>query len=76
MDTSPNLTPKMRNLLKSLLMVAAASPLAAQATPQGAAAPTPPVLPAVGEMAPDFTIPWTNAALSGWSITKAEVREW
>jgi thioredoxin-dependent peroxiredoxin len=50
----------MRTYLKTFLMLAAAAPLAAQATPQGAAAPAAPVIPAAGEMAPDFTIPWAD----------------
>ena len=52
----------MRNLLKkTIMMLAVAAPLAAQgAQPQGAAAPAP-VIPAVGEVAPDFTIPWADA---------------
>ena len=53
----------MRNLLKTTFaMLVVAAPLAAQnAQPQGAAAPPPPAIPAAGEMAPDFTIPWADA---------------
>jgi peroxiredoxin Q/BCP len=53
----------MRNLLKTFLMLAVAAPLAAQATPQGSAAPAAPtrVIPNAGEMAPDFSIPWADA---------------
>lgn len=53
----------MRNLLKSFLMLVVAAPLAAQATQQSAMpapAPAPQVIPAAGEMAPDFTIPWAD----------------
>ena len=54
----------MRNLLKSFLMLAAAAPLAAQGAQQASAgapvaAPTQ-VIPAAGEMAPDFTIQWAD----------------
>jgi peroxiredoxin Q/BCP len=49
----------MRTYLKTLLMLAVAAPLAAQATPQGSAAPTR-VIPNPGEMAPDFTIPYAD----------------
>jgi peroxiredoxin Q/BCP len=52
----------MRNLLKSFLMLAAAAPLAAQ-NQQGGAAPAPAaILPAVGDMAPDFTAQWADSA--------------
>ena len=49
----------MRTYLKTLLMLAVAAPLAAQATPQGSAAPTR-VIPNPGEMAPDFTISYSD----------------
>jgi peroxiredoxin Q/BCP len=50
----------MRNLLKTFALLAMAAPLAAQgARPQGSAAPAP-VIPAAGEMAPDFTIQWAD----------------
>jgi peroxiredoxin Q/BCP len=52
----------MRNLLKSFLMLAVAAPLAAQ-NQQGGAAPTPAaILPAIGDMAPDFTAQWADSA--------------
>jgi peroxiredoxin Q/BCP len=51
----------MRTLVKTFLMLAVASPLVAQGAQQAAAnAPTPVVIPAAGEAAPDFTLPWTN----------------
>jgi peroxiredoxin Q/BCP len=50
----------MRTLLKTFALLAVAAPLAAQgAQPQGSAASAP-VIPAAGEMAPDFTIPWAD----------------
>lgn len=64
----------MRNFSKSLLMLAVAAPLAAQAAPQGAAAPAPPALPAVGEMAPDFTMPWTNGKGEREDVTLSKLR--
>jgi thioredoxin-dependent peroxiredoxin len=58
----------MRNLFKSLMMLAVAAPLAAQTAQQGSAAPAAPTaaapavaIPAAGEMAPDFTLPWADA---------------
>jgi thioredoxin-dependent peroxiredoxin len=51
----------MRSSLKSLLMLAVAAPLAAQAAQQSTApAPAPRVIPNAGEMAPDFTIQWAD----------------
>src|SRR3954463_656513 len=52
----------MRTLLRSFLFVAAAAPLAAQGTQQGAAPATaaPAVAPPVGQVAPDFTLPWAD----------------
>lgn len=55
----------MRTLFKSFLMVAVAAPLVAQGTrqdsvPAAAPAPVAAPMPAVGEMAPDFTIPWAD----------------
>jgi peroxiredoxin Q/BCP len=51
----------MRTLSKTFLMLAVAAPLAAQsAQPQGGAASSAPAIPAAGEMAPDFTIPWAD----------------
>jgi peroxiredoxin Q/BCP len=51
----------MRTYLKTFLMLAVAAPLAAQATPQGAAAAAPTrVIPNPGEMAPDFTIQYAD----------------
>ena len=64
----------MRTLSKTLLMLAAAAPLAAQAAPQGAAAPTPPAIPAAGEMAPDFTLPWTNGKGERQDVTLSKLR--
>ena len=65
----------MRNLLKkAFVMLAVAAPLAAQAAPQGAAAPAPPPLPAAGEEAPDFTIPWTNGKGAKEDVTLSKLR--
>jgi peroxiredoxin Q/BCP len=66
----------MRSIFKTFLMLAVAAPVAAQsAQPQGAAAPAPaPVLPAVGEMAPDFTIPWVNAKGAREDVTLSKLR--
>ena len=65
----------MRNLFKkSFLMLAIAAPLAAQAAPQGSAAPAPPALPAAGEAAPDFTIPWTNGKGAKEDLTLSKLR--
>jgi peroxiredoxin len=51
----------MRSLLKSFLALAIAAPLAAQ-TPQPQGSPTAaPVVPTVGQEAPDFTLPWADA---------------
>ena len=54
----------MRNLLKSVLMLAVAAPLAAQGAQQASAgapaAPPTRVIPLAGEMAPDFTIQWAD----------------
>jgi thioredoxin-dependent peroxiredoxin len=52
----------MRTPLKTLLMLAVAAPLAAQAAQQSsAAAPAPTrIIPNAGEMAPDFTIQWAD----------------
>jgi peroxiredoxin Q/BCP len=51
----------MRNLFKSVMMLAVAAPLAAQATQQSAPSAAPAqVIPAAGEMAPDFTIQWAD----------------
>jgi peroxiredoxin Q/BCP len=51
----------MRTLFKTFLMLAVASPLVAQGAQQASSsAPTPPAIPAAGEAAPDFTLPWTN----------------
>jgi peroxiredoxin Q/BCP len=47
------------------MFLAVAGPLAAQGQQQGApaqpATPAPMVIPAAGEMAPDFTLPWADA---------------
>jgi len=65
----------MRNLIKkTFIMLAVAAPLAAQATPQGSAAPAPPPLPAAGEQAPDFTIPWTNGKGAREDITLSKLK--
>lgn len=65
----------MRNLLtKSFMMLAVAAPLAAQAAPQGSAAPAPPPIPAAGEQAPDFTLPWTNGKGQKEDITLSKLR--
>jgi len=50
----------MRNLYRSFLMLAAAAPLAAQSAQMQAAPPPAAVAPAVGEVAPDFTLPWAD----------------
>jgi peroxiredoxin len=65
----------MRTLLKkTFLMLAVAAPLAAQgAQPQGAAAPAPPPLPAAGEQAPDFTLPWTNGKGQRENVTLSKL---
>lgn len=54
----------MRHLHRSFLLLVLSAPLAAQGTQQGAA-PTAPamaaaVAPAVGDVAPDFTLPWAD----------------
>jgi peroxiredoxin Q/BCP len=51
----------MSSIVRSLLLLVVASPLAAQAAPQGAATPAVPA-PAVGDPAPDFTLPWADAS--------------
>jgi peroxiredoxin len=50
----------MRHLLRPILMLAVAAPLAAQGTQQGTA-PAPMVVPAAGQVAPDFTLPWADS---------------
>jgi peroxiredoxin Q/BCP len=51
----------MRQLYRSFLMLAVAAPLAAQGTQQGSASAAPAaVAPAVGDVAPDFTLPWAD----------------
>jgi peroxiredoxin len=51
----------MRHLYRSFLMLAVAAPLAAQGTQQGTASAMPTaVAPAVGDFAPDFTLPWAD----------------
>lgn len=61
--------------LKTLLMLAVAAPVAAQATPQGSTAPAaPPPLPAAGELAPDFTIPWVNGKGAKEDLTLSKLR--
>jgi peroxiredoxin len=51
----------MRHLYRSFLMLAVAAPLAAQGTQQGTAPAAPAaVAPAVGDVAPDFTLPWAD----------------
>src|ERR1051325_11783958 len=53
----------MRTFIRSLMLLAGAAPLAAQSAQQGApqGPPPPPVVPAAGEMAPDFPLPWADA---------------
>jgi peroxiredoxin len=54
----------MRHLLRPFLMLAVAAPLAAQGVQtRGSAATAAPaaVAPAVGELAPDFTLPWADS---------------
>jgi peroxiredoxin len=54
----------MRHLLRPFLMLAVAAPLAAQGAQQAAtpaAAPPPMVVPAAGQVAPDFTLPWADS---------------
>ena len=62
------------SLKKAFMMLAVAAPLAAQAAPQGAAASAPPQLPAAGEPAPDFTIPWTNGTGAKEDVTLSKLR--
>lgn len=53
----------MRNILKSLMLLAVAAPLAAQGAQQASAgAPAAPtrVIPVAGDQAPDFTIQWAD----------------
>src|SRR6185436_7347598 len=54
----------MRNILKSLMLLAVAAPLAAQGAQQASAgtpaAPPTRVIPNAGEQAPDFTIQWAD----------------
>jgi len=66
----------MGNLLKkAFLMIAVAAPLAAQAAPQGsAAAPPAPVIPAAGELAPDFTMPWTDGKGAKEDVALSKLR--
>jgi thioredoxin-dependent peroxiredoxin len=65
----------MRTITKTFLMLAVAAPLMAQgAQPQGAPAPAAPVLPAAGEMAPDFTMPWTNGKGQREDISLSKLR--
>jgi peroxiredoxin Q/BCP len=65
----------MRTLSKTFLMLAVAAPLMAQgAQPQGAAAPAAPVLPSAGEVAPDFTMPWTNGKGQREDVTLSKLR--
>jgi peroxiredoxin Q/BCP len=53
----------MRTFIRSLMVLSVAAPLAAQSAQQGApqGPPPPPVVPAAGEIAPDFTLPWADA---------------
>jgi peroxiredoxin Q/BCP len=66
----------MGNLLKkAFVMLAIAAPLAAQAAPQGtAAAPPAPVIPAAGEMAPDFTMPWVDGKGAKEDVALSKLR--
>jgi peroxiredoxin len=51
----------MRHLLRSFLMLAVATPLVAQGTQQGTAPAAPAaVAPAIGDLSPDFTLPWAD----------------
>ena len=53
----------MPAITRSLLLLAVASPLLAQAAPQGSPNVAPAVVaPAVGDAAPDFTLPWADAS--------------
>lgn len=53
----------MTAITRSLLLLAVASPLLAQAAPQGSPNAAPAVAaPAVGDAAPDFTLPWADAS--------------
>jgi peroxiredoxin len=67
----------MNSITRSLLLLAVASPLVAQATPQGSPNTTTPSIaaPAVGDAAPDFTLPWADASGPKASpITLAKLR--
>ena len=66
----------MRTLLKSVMLLAVAAPLAAQGTQQGAtaAAPAPPPLPAVGTVAPDFTLPWADGKGAKEPVTLSKLK--
>jgi peroxiredoxin len=53
----------MRHFIRPFLMLAVAAPLAAQGMQQGTAT-TPPMavaVPAAGQLAPDFTLPWADS---------------
>ena len=50
----------MRNILRAALLLAVATPLLAQGTQQATPAAPAQVIPAAGEMAPDFTIQWAD----------------
>ena len=54
----------MPSITRSLLLLAVASPLLAQAAPQGSPNSTAPAVaaPAMGDAAPDFTLPWADAS--------------
>lgn len=50
----------MRNILRAALLLAVAAPLLAQGTQQATPASPAQIIPAAGEMAPDFTIQWAD----------------
>jgi peroxiredoxin Q/BCP len=51
----------MRNIIRSFMLLAVAAPLAAQGARQASSSSPAQVIPAAGEMAPDFAIQWADA---------------
>ena len=66
----------MSVITRSLVLLSLASPLLAQAAPQGAPNAAPAVAaPAVGDAAPDFTLPWADASgPKGSPVTLSKLR--